>query len=155
MGTSQNPHRVAKAFALGDMGIQHTQNKTTPVQIFLPNTAVLDLYCFQRYQNENQQSVFLALQLGAPPLTPQLEPCVLSTGCSRKLPLAEVCDWINPTLYWYAWILRVIYIQEERENVFEQAEKEISKMLAENLLGKFKATDEYKELAGELVFEAS
>lgn len=51
--------------------------------------------------------------------------------------------------------MRVIYIQEERENVFEQAEKEISKMLAENLLGKFKATDEYKELARELVFEAS
>lgn len=31
------------------------------------------------------------------------------------------------------------------------AEREASKMLAENLLGRFKATDEYKELAGELV----
>ncbi|CAM9757068.1 unnamed protein product [Ectocarpus fasciculatus] len=43
---------------------------------------------------------------------------------------------------------------ESREHIFLRAEKEISKMLAENLLSKFKATDEYKEVADELIFEA-
>ena len=39
--------------------------------------------------------------------------------------------------------------------MFGPAEREISKMLAENLLSKFKTTGEYKELAGELVLETS
>ncbi|CAM9727516.1 unnamed protein product [Ectocarpus fasciculatus] len=42
-----------------------------------------------------------------------------------------------------------------RENIFLPAEKEISKMLAENLLSNFKATAEYKEIAAELLFEAN
>eukprot|EP00752_Nemacystus_decipiens_P013004 g11505.t1 len=40
-----------------------------------------------------------------------------------------------------------------RSNIFLAAEKEIAKMLAENLLSKFKITPEYKELAGDMVFE--
>ncbi|CAM9285187.1 unnamed protein product [Ectocarpus sp. 12 AP-2014] len=40
--------------------------------------------------------------------------------------------------------------QEGRADVFLPAEKEISKMLAENLLDKFKTTDEYKELVGDI-----
>lgn len=39
--------------------------------------------------------------------------------------------------------------------MFGPAEREIAKMLGENLLSKFKATGEYDELAGEIVFEAS
>lgn len=44
--------------------------------------------------------------------------------------------------------------QDERENVFQLAEREMSKMLAENLLNRFKATEEYVEIARDLVFEA-
>lgn len=43
--------------------------------------------------------------------------------------------------------------QEGRSRVFHEAEREIAKMLAENLLRKFKATVEYKEVAGDLLFE--
>lgn len=39
--------------------------------------------------------------------------------------------------------------------MFGPAEREISKMLSDDLLRKFTASDEYKEVAGELVFEAS
>lgn len=39
--------------------------------------------------------------------------------------------------------------------MFGIAEREICKLLAENLLGKFETTDEYKELADELIFEGS
>lgn len=45
--------------------------------------------------------------------------------------------------------------QDDRENIFLAAEREIAKMLAENLLNKFKTTPEYKELAGDMVFETA
>ena len=51
-----------------------------------------------------------------------------------------------------------VYSHEKKEDrmlVFLHAEKEIAKMLADNLLVKFKATDEYKEVAGELMSEAA
>lgn len=60
----------------------------------------------------------------------------------------------NPTMCCFA--LRFARIsQESRKDVFGAAEREIVKILSENLLSKFKTTEEYKELAGELVFEAS
>eukprot|EP00752_Nemacystus_decipiens_P005641 g5104.t1 len=40
-----------------------------------------------------------------------------------------------------------------RKNIFSAAEKEITKMLADNLLEKFKATAECKEIAGDMIFE--
>ena len=45
--------------------------------------------------------------------------------------------------------------QDDRENIFLAAEREIAKMLAENLLNKFRTTPEYKELAGDMVFETA
>ena len=48
----------------------------------------------------------------------------------------------------------LLHRQEGRSGVFLQAKREISKMLAENLLNKFKATAGYKEVAGDLLFEA-
>ena len=48
----------------------------------------------------------------------------------------------------------LLYRQDGRSGVFHAAEREIAKMLAENLLSKFKATPEYKEVAGDLLFEA-
>jgi len=39
--------------------------------------------------------------------------------------------------------------------IFSLAEKEIAMMLADNLLLKFKASDEYKEIAGDLLFGAN
>ena len=47
----------------------------------------------------------------------------------------------------------IVRHQEARSEIFLEAEREIAKMLAENLLGKFKAAEEYKEIAGELLFE--
>ncbi|CAN0386259.1 unnamed protein product [Ectocarpus sp. 12 AP-2014] len=44
--------------------------------------------------------------------------------------------------------------QDDRANIFFQAEKEIANMLAENLLNTFKATAEYKELVGDVDFGA-
>ena len=53
--------------------------------------------------------------------------------------------------------VRLIFVifrqQEGRRRVFLEAEREIAKLLSENLLEKFKATDEYKEIARELFFE--
>eukprot|EP00752_Nemacystus_decipiens_P013003 g11504.t1 len=43
---------------------------------------------------------------------------------------------------------------DDRKSIFCAAEKEIARMLAENLLNKFKITPEYKGLAGVTVFEA-
>lgn len=45
--------------------------------------------------------------------------------------------------------------QESRKNVFNLAEKEITKMLGDNLLDKFKATPDYKEIVGDVVLVAS
>ena len=45
--------------------------------------------------------------------------------------------------------------QEGRDGIFLEAQREIAKMLAENLLSKFEATTDYKEVAGELLFEAN
>lgn len=39
--------------------------------------------------------------------------------------------------------------------IFSLAEKEIAVMLADNLLLKFEASPEYKEIAGDLLFEAN
>lgn len=50
--------------------------------------------------------------------------------------------------------VRMIF-QEGRENIFLVAEREIAKMLAENLLDKFMATAQYHELVGDMVFDAS
>lgn len=43
--------------------------------------------------------------------------------------------------------------QDDREKIFLMAEREIAKMLAENLLNKFKFTKEYKEVVGDTFFE--
>ena len=52
-------------------------------------------------------------------------------------------------------LAHVFSLQECRESVFLPAQKEIFKILEANLFGKFKATEEYREFADELVFEAS
>lgn len=44
--------------------------------------------------------------------------------------------------------------QEGRSGIFLEAEEEIVQILAENLLSTFKATAEYEEVVGELLFEA-
>ncbi|CAN0409712.1 unnamed protein product, partial [Ectocarpus sp. 12 AP-2014] len=44
---------------------------------------------------------------------------------------------------------------ESRMEIFSLAEKEVAMMLADNLLLKFKASDEYKEIAGDLLFGAN
>lgn len=53
----------------------------------------------------------------------------------------------------YTYLRPSHVLQDGRTNIFFRAEKEIAKMLAENLLENFKATSEYKELAGDMVFE--
>lgn len=45
-------------------------------------------------------------------------------------------------------------MQDDRANIFFQAEKDIANMLADNLLNTFKATNEYKELVGNIEFGA-
>lgn len=40
--------------------------------------------------------------------------------------------------------------QEERRHVLDTAEKEVGKMLQENLLIKFRETDQFKEISGML-----
>lgn len=53
-------------------------------------------------------------------------------------------------------VLQNIYIsQESLEAIFRPAEKEVAKMLAENLLNKFKATAAYKEIIGAMELEAN
>lgn len=47
-----------------------------------------------------------------------------------------------------------VYLQDGRENVFLLAEKEVASMLADNLLYRFKVTEEYKDVVGDLLFDA-
>lgn len=43
--------------------------------------------------------------------------------------------------------------QVAREDIFQLAEKEITKILADNLLSRFKATAEYNEISADILFE--
>lgn len=48
----------------------------------------------------------------------------------------------------------VTYLQHDRKNVFLTAKKEITGVLADNLLNKFKSTEEYKDVASDVFFDS-